>query len=77
VRACAEAALRVAGAEPRVTLTPVAKAAHTLGTYAECPALDQHVSSARAARLLGFSPRSVGFVPGVAEHYQDWLGAQG
>ena len=46
--------------------------ATTLGTLAECLALDQHVDARKAVRRLGWEPRHGGFVDEVAECYEAW-----
>jgi nucleoside-diphosphate-sugar epimerase len=72
---CAQAASRAAGAEGRVTHVPVAEAVKSMGPFADCLALDQHVDSSRAARQLGWQPRHAGFVEGVAACHLAWQAA--
>jgi nucleoside-diphosphate-sugar epimerase len=68
----AQAVARVTGFSGRIDKVPVAEAAKTLGTLAECLALDQHVDARKAVRLLGWEPRHGGFVDEAAECYESW-----
>jgi len=68
----ASAAARAAGYDGPVSTVPVAEAAKTLGTLAECLALDQHVDARKAVRLLGWQPRHGGFADEAAECYEAW-----
>ena len=77
VRQCAEAASREAGAAGRVAAVPVEEAAAGLGGVAECLAMDQHVDSSKAVRLLGWQPRHAGFVDEVARAFAAWRAASG
>jgi len=43
---------------------------------AECLALNQHVDSSKAFRLLGWQPRHGGFADGAARYYQAWKAAE-
>lgn len=72
VRECAEAAARASG--HAVTLETVAldEARRTMGDFAECLALDQHVSSAKAEARLGWRVRHAGFVADAAAYYVAW-----
>lgn len=72
VRECAEAASRASGAEGKVATTTAAEAAREFGPMAECLALDQHVDSSKAVRLLGWQPRHAGFVDGVERYHAAW-----
>ncbi len=76
VRECAAAASRAAGAEGRVAVWPVAEAAQEMGPMAEALALDQHVDSSKAVRLLGWQPRHGGFVDGAARYFAAWSAAR-
>jgi nucleoside-diphosphate-sugar epimerase len=69
---CARAASRAAGAGGKVQGMPVAEAARTWGPMAECLALDQHVDSRKAVRLLNWQPRHGGFVDGAARYFLAW-----
>jgi nucleoside-diphosphate-sugar epimerase len=75
VMECARAASRAAGAGGKVESTSVAEASKTFGPMAECLALDQHVDSSKAARLLGWQPRHAGFVDGVERYFRAWKNA--
>ncbi|MBI3873363.1 MAG: hypothetical protein HY304_09855, partial [candidate division Zixibacteria bacterium] len=48
------------------------EASKTLGSYAECLALDQHVDSRKAVRLLGWQPAHGGFVDEVETYFAAW-----
>ena len=69
---CARAASLAATGADRVTTTPVQEAAKTLGPMAECLALDQHVDSSKAVRMLGWQPRHGGFVDGAMRYHGAW-----
>ncbi len=69
---CARAASTAANGSGKVTTTPVAEAAKSMGPIAECLALDQHLDSSKAMRLLGWNPRHGGFVDGVRRYYESW-----
>ena len=56
----ASAAARAAGYTGPVRFTPVAEAAKTMGPFAEALALDQHLSSWKIARRLGWQPEHGG-----------------
>jgi nucleoside-diphosphate-sugar epimerase len=76
VRECAEAASRAAGAGGKVTCIPVDEVAAHVGPVAECFAYDQHVDSAKAARLLGWEPRHPGFAAGAATYFSAWMASR-
>jgi len=68
----AGAVARVTGYAVEIRTTPVAEAAASMGTLAECLALDQHVDSRKAVRLLGWQPLHGGFADEVEECYETW-----
>jgi nucleoside-diphosphate-sugar epimerase len=68
----AGAVARVTGYAGGIGTTPVAEAAVSMGTLAECLALDQHVDARKAVRLLGWHPRHGGFADEVEECYEAW-----
>ncbi len=72
VREMAAAVARVTGQTGAIRATPVADAARTMGTLAECLALDQNVDSRKAVRLLGWRPRHGGFVDEIEECFEGW-----
>lgn len=72
VRECAAAASRALGVSAGVATVPAEEAASTLGPMAECLALDQHVSAAKAARQLGWQPRHGGFVDAASRYAMAW-----
>jgi nucleoside-diphosphate-sugar epimerase len=69
---CARAASRAAGANGKVEALYVPEAAKSLGPMAECLALNQHIDSSKAVRLLGWQPRHSGFVDGIERYYRAW-----
>ncbi len=69
VMECARAASQAAGAGGRVKCVDMADAARSLGPVAEGLALDQHVDSRKAVRLLNWQPRHGGFVDGAARYF--------
>lgn len=68
----AGAVARVTGYEGEIRATPVAQAAPSMGTLAECLALDQNVDSRKAVQLLGWQPLHGGFADEVEECYEAW-----
>jgi nucleoside-diphosphate-sugar epimerase len=72
---CAQAASRAAGANGKVMHVPLADAVKAMGPYAECLALNQHVDSRKAVRMLSWQPRHGGFVDGVSRYYTAWKGS--
>jgi nucleoside-diphosphate-sugar epimerase len=72
VGACAEAAGRAVGHDGSIEVVPVDVAAKELGDYADCLALDQHVSSAKARTQLGWAPRHSGFVAEARQLAAAW-----
>ncbi|MEW5875043.1 MAG: NAD-dependent epimerase/dehydratase family protein [Candidatus Zixiibacteriota bacterium] len=76
IREMAEGVAAVAGFKDQIQYIPVSKAAETLGGFAECLALDQHVDSSKAVRLLGWQPRHGGFLDGVRTYFEAWRASQ-
>jgi nucleoside-diphosphate-sugar epimerase len=75
---CARAASLAAGADGKTVSWPLAEAATALGAaFAECLALNQHVDSSKAVRLLGWQPRHGGFVDGAERYFQAWRAGAG
>ncbi len=72
VREMVGAVARVTGYAGEIRTNSVADAARSMGTLAECLALDQHVDSRKAVRLLGWQPRHGGFVDEVDECFEAW-----
>lgn len=68
----ATAAARVAGYNGPIDTMPMSKAEKAYGLFAECLALDQHVDSRKAVRMLGWQPRHGGFVDSVETYYSAW-----
>ena len=72
----AKAALRASGREGSLRFVPVEEATKTMGTFAECLALDQHVDSTKVKRLVGWKPRHPNFVDDVVAYYLAWKANQ-
>lgn len=70
------AAADAAGYRGTPRYLPAVEAAKTMGTFAECLTLDQHVDSSKAVRLLGWQPRHGGFADQAAVFYQAWRALQ-
>jgi nucleoside-diphosphate-sugar epimerase len=68
----AAAAARAAGYQGPLQTTSLADATSKFGLFAECLALDQHVDSRKAVRMLGWQPRHGGFVDEVDTYYAAW-----
>lgn len=77
VNECAAAASRAAGAEGRLEHVPVEQAVASMGPFATCLALDQHVDSRKAGHRLGWIPRHGGFVEAAARLHAAWKAAAG
>ncbi len=54
----------------------MAEARTTLGDFAECLALDQHVDARKISRLLGWQPRHSGFLDEVETYFESWKASQ-
>jgi nucleoside-diphosphate-sugar epimerase len=76
VQDMASAAARAAGYTGKIEWIPVAQAAKTLGTFAECLALDQHVEATKAARLLGWKVKHPGFLEDADVYFKSWKAAR-
>lgn len=72
----ATAAARAAGYTGPIVYTPLAEATQSLGLFAECLALDQHVDSRKAVRTLGWQPRHGGFLDAVETYFASWKAYQ-
>jgi len=73
----ATAAARAAGYKGEIPLLPLAEAKKTMGDFADALALNQHVDSGKAVRLLGWQPRHAGFLDEVEVLYRAWKARQG
>jgi len=73
----AGAAARTAGYDGEIQRIPLAEAAKTMGDFAACLALDQHIDSRKAVRVLGWQPKHGGFVDGADLFFASWKAAQG
>lgn len=69
------AVARVTGYPGKITWMPVSEAVKTMGDFAECLALDQHVDSRKAVSLLGWQPRHGGFVDDAETYSMSWQAA--
>ncbi len=76
VREMVTAAARAAAYDGRIHYIPVAEAKATLGDFAECLALDQHVDGRKAVRMLGWQPRHGGFADDAGTYFESWKAAQ-
>jgi len=77
VRDLATAAARAARYAGPIRYVPVAEARSTMGDFAECLALDQHIDARKAVRLLGWQPKHGGFVDEVQTYFESWKASQG
>jgi nucleoside-diphosphate-sugar epimerase len=68
----ATAAARAAGYKGEVSPLPLAEAKKALGDFADALALNQHLDSGKAVRLLGWQPRHGGFLDEVEVFYRAW-----
>ncbi len=71
-----KAVARATGYSGQIEFIPAEKASQTLGDYAYCLALDQHVDAGKATRLLGWQPKHLGFVEEVETCFTSWKTAQ-
>jgi nucleoside-diphosphate-sugar epimerase len=71
------AAAKAAGYSGKIGFIPLNQATQSLGDYAECLALDQHIDGRKATRLLGWQPSHTGFVDEVETYFQSWKAAAG
>ncbi len=72
----ATAAARAAGYLGQIEHTPLAEATKSLGLFAECLVLDQHIDSRKAVRMLGWQPRHGGFIDSVDTYFAAWKAYQ-
>jgi len=68
----ARAVARAAGYTDEIQYIPLEEAAKTMGPYAECLVLDQHVDAGKAARMLNWIPQHQSFVDGVETYFASW-----
>lgn len=73
---CAQAASHAAGKNGKVSAMPINEAAKTMGAFAECLTLNQHVDSSKATHLLNWQPRQGGFVDGIDRYFTAWKSLQ-
>jgi nucleoside-diphosphate-sugar epimerase len=72
----ATAAGGAAGYAGEIRWISVAEASKTMGDFAECLVLDQHVDAGKAARLLDWHPRHGGFVEEAETYFMSWKAAR-
>jgi nucleoside-diphosphate-sugar epimerase len=77
IREMVIAAAQAAGYTGEIEFIPAAEAAKTMGDFAECLALDQHMDARKAVRLLSWQPKHGGFVDGAETYFMSWKAAQG
>lgn len=70
------AVARATGHTGRIRFIPTAEAAKSMGDFAECLALDQHVDARKAVRRLGWQPKHGGFVDEVEACFMSWNAAR-
>lgn len=76
LRECAEAASFAAGSTGHVEVVPLEAARKKMGAFAEALALDQHVNSSKAEKLLGWTPHHPGFADGAPRYFRSWQAAR-
>ena len=76
VEEMATAAAHAAGYKGSVDKIPLAQALPQMGPVAECLAMDQHVDSRKAVRMLSWYPRHGGFLDDVDVYYAAWKAYQ-
>lgn len=72
-----QAVARATGYAGEIRFVPVAEAARSMGDFAECLALDQHVDARKAVRLLGWQPNHGGFVDEIEICFTSWKATRG
>ena len=68
----AAAVAKAAGYDGKIEAIPVEEAVKTIGQTAVCLAMDQQVSSSKAAQVLGWQPRQPFFTDDVATYLEAW-----
>jgi nucleoside-diphosphate-sugar epimerase len=76
-REMAEAASRAAGKGGKTATLSLPEAEKRYGALARGLALDQHVDSAKARRLLGWNPCFDGFCDDAPRYHAAWMAARG
>jgi nucleoside-diphosphate-sugar epimerase len=77
VRRMVTAAARAAGFNGEIRYVPVEEARKAMGAFADALAVDQHVDSRKAVRMLGWQPKHGGFADEVDTYYASWKASQG
>jgi nucleoside-diphosphate-sugar epimerase len=72
IEECAKAANRVTGKPNAIQKISIEEARKSMGDFADCLTLNQHVDSSKAVRLLNWRPRHAGFVDGVSSYFNAW-----
>jgi nucleoside-diphosphate-sugar epimerase len=71
-----QAVARATGYTGKLRFVPITEAAESMGDFAECLALDQHVDARKAVRLLGWQPKHGGFADEVETYFSSWESAR-
>lgn len=73
----AAAASRAAGGSGKPAFVPLSEATKNIGYYAEALAVNQHVDSRKAERVLGWRTKHAGFLDEAATYYEAWKASKG
>jgi nucleoside-diphosphate-sugar epimerase len=76
VTAMVTAAAQAAEFQGALRYLTVAEAAKTMGNFAECLTLDQHLDTGKAGRLLNWQPRHNGFSDQARIYFEAWMASQ-
>lgn len=77
VRRMATAAARAAGFKGDIRYIALEEARKSMGPFADALAVDQHIDSRKAVRLLGWQPKHGGFADEVETYYASWKAPRG
>jgi len=77
LRDVAAAASRAAGGSGKPAFVPLSEATKNIGYYAEALAVNQHVDSRKAERVLGWRTKHAGFLDEAATFYEAWKASKG
>ena len=75
VHKMANAVARVTDYSNDITYIPLEDAKKHMGDFAEALALNQHIDSRKAVRLLGWQPKFGGFVDEIETYFEAWKAA--
>jgi nucleoside-diphosphate-sugar epimerase len=76
IREMATAVARATGYTGEIQYIPLSEASQSMGKFAVCLALDQHIDARKAVRLLGWQPKHGGFVDEVDTYFASWKAFQ-